>query len=242
MQHQDSCPPARIGTWLAEAGASLDVRRPYAGEPLPGDLTDHAGLLVLGGSMGTNDDASVPWLEPTKRLLRVAAGDGVPALGICLGHQLAAVALGGTVQPDGRGRTAGLRRVGWQDAVSDDPLLGPVAADGAVAVQWNRDSVVTLPPGALELARRADGQLQAARFAPTVWGVQWHPEADGDVVATWAAKEQAATGDGGEHPGNPGSHGEVDLDAAVAAVAAHSDRLRRTWRPLAQRLAAACSS
>lgn len=179
--------------------------------------------------MGAGDDATVPWLEPTKRLLRRAASDGVPALGICLGHQLAAVALGGTVQPDARGRTVGVQQVGWRSAARADPLVGPVTTSDTIAVQWNRDSVVSLPPRALELARRADGQLQAAQFAPTVWGVQWHPEADADVVATWAARDRTETGD------------DVDLDAAVGGVAARSERLRRTWRPLAQRFAVLCA-
>lgn len=94
VQHASDCPPAWFGTWLSDAGARLDVRHPYAGQPLPLDLTAHGGLLVLGGPMGAYDDDEFPWLAPTKALVRAGASHGIPVLGICLGHQLAAVALG----------------------------------------------------------------------------------------------------------------------------------------------------
>ena len=63
VQHQDDCPPALVGDWLTEAGAELDVRRPYAGDALPTDLTGHDAFVVLGGSMGANDDDDHPWLR-----------------------------------------------------------------------------------------------------------------------------------------------------------------------------------
>src|SRR4051794_37184949 len=97
VQHQDDCPPALVGEWLVEVGCRLDVRRPYAGDALPETLAEHGALLVLGGSMGAADDADHPWLAPTKDLVRDAAGRRTPTLGICLGHQLIAVALGGEV-------------------------------------------------------------------------------------------------------------------------------------------------
>src|SRR4051794_16300 len=68
VQHQDNCPPALIGEWLVEAGCVLDVRRPYAGDALPDDLAAHDAFLVLGGSMGANDDDAHDWLPPTKEL------------------------------------------------------------------------------------------------------------------------------------------------------------------------------
>ena len=94
VQHQDDCPPALVGEWLVEAGCVLDVRRPYAGDPLPTDLGAHDALLVLGGSMGANDDGDHAWLAPTKDLVRDAVERRTPTLGICLGHQLIARAVG----------------------------------------------------------------------------------------------------------------------------------------------------
>ena len=215
-----------MGDWLTEAGARLDVRRPYRGEPLPEDLSRHAGLLVLGGSMGANDDAEHPWLGPTKQLFRRAAAERVPALGLCLGHQLAAVALGGEVAVNPAGQQLGVLPVGWTPDAAGDPLLGPLSGP-ARGVQWNNDVVVKVPAGAVLLARARTGEVQAARFAPTVWGVQWHPEAGADIVRVWAEEDR-------DHARARG----VDVDAYLADVAAAEQEQRATWQPLAAGFAA----
>ncbi len=221
VEHEAQCPSGWMGEWLAEAGAPLDVRRPYRGDALPADLSRHAGLVVLGGSMGAGDDAQHPWLTDTKHLLRVAAGHGTPTLGICLGHQLAAVALGGAAAPNPAGQQIGVLDVGWTAAVSDDVLFAPLSGP-ARAVQWNTDVVTELPAGTVVLARAGTGELQAARFAPTVWGVQWHPEAGEEIIRPWAEEDR----DGAVERG-------LDVDAYVAAVAAAREEQRRTWRGLA---------
>lgn len=229
VQHQDSCPPAWVGGWLTEAGVEQRVCRPYAGDALPGDLTAYAGLLVLGGTMGANDDTTVPWLGATKDLIRAAAEDHVPTLGICLGHQLAAVALGGVVEPDPAGKTVGVRTVAWNAAAPTDPLVSSVVGADTLGVQWNNDTVVEAPRGTVELARTSHGRLQAARFARTVWGVQWHPEAGPDVVSAWADRDRPTA-----------AARDLDVDTAFADVEACADRLRRTWQPLAARFAQLC--
>ncbi|MDP9443988.1 MAG: type 1 glutamine amidotransferase, partial [Actinomycetota bacterium] len=190
VQHEDACPPALFGTWLAAVGVVLDVRRPYAGEPLPSDLQEHHGLLVLGGEMGAYDDAERGWLGDTKKLLRSAAETSTPALGICLGHQLAAVALGGEVRHNPAGQATGLTAIGWVTQAGGDPLLAGVADGGHElrAVQWNNDVVTVPPTGAHVLARAADGTPQIVRFTESLWGVQFHPEVDDDVFGLWVAR------------------------------------------------------
>ncbi len=74
VEHEAQCPPGWLGEWLADAGADLDVRRPYAGDELPGDLGSHSGMLVLGGEMGAYDDETYPWLTEVKRLVVSATG------------------------------------------------------------------------------------------------------------------------------------------------------------------------
>lgn len=217
VQHQEDCPPALVGTWLTEAGCVLDVRRPDAGDALPDDLADHDGLLVLGGSMGATDDADHAWLAPTKGLVRDAAARGAPTLGICLGHQLAAVALGGTVEVNPRGRQFGVLPVGWTDAAAGDPVLG---SRPDRVIHWNNDVVTSLPPGAVLLAEAPDGTVQAARLAPTVWGVQPHPEVDDAIVARWAEDERDEIG-----------HDVVD--AGLAAMLDAGPALATAWRPVA---------
>jgi GMP synthase (glutamine-hydrolysing) len=224
VEHQASCPPGWVGEWLTELGVVLDVRRPYRGDALPEDLSGHTGMIVLGGEMGAND-AAHPWLAPVKQLIRHAAGSGTPSLGICLGHQLSAVALGGRVERNPRGQQIGVLDVGWTAEAADDPLLGPMATR-VRAVQWNNDIVTEAPPGTVLLARTGHGEIQAARFAPTVWGVQWHPEAGEEIVRHWAESDRDEAAERG-----------VDLDGYVAAVGAARDELRATWQQLADRFA-----
>ena len=75
VEHEAQCPPGWLGEWLAEAGAEVDVARPYAGDRLPGDLSGHSGMLVLGGEMGAHDDADFEWLTDVKELVRSAVAD-----------------------------------------------------------------------------------------------------------------------------------------------------------------------
>jgi GMP synthase (glutamine-hydrolysing) len=227
VQHQDSCPPALFADWLSEAGVRLDVRRPDRGDALPVDLGGHAGLVVLGGSMGAHDDAEHPWLPLTKALLRHAVEAEAPTLGICLGHQLAAVALGGTSTPNTRGQTAGVRRVGWtDDGVAGDPLFAPLAETDARVLHWNSDVLTALPDGVVVLARTGDGAPQVLRFGPRAWGVQFHPEVDHAVVAAWADEDRAK-------PADP----RVDVDAALQEVKESEAALFAAGRLLAHTFA-----
>lgn len=231
VQHQDDCPPAMVGDWLIEAGCSLDVRRPYAGDELPDDLSEHSGLLVLGGEMGAHDDETFPWLTDVKRLVLSAAGDGTAVLGVCLGHQLLAVAFGGDVVPNPLGQQIGVLGVGWTKAAHHDRLFGSLAALGpdVPAVQWNNDVVSRLPDEAVDLAHTPRDELQAARFAPAVWGVQWHPEAGEEIIRPWA-----------DHDRDDAVERGVDVDRYLGDVIAARDHLRATWRLLAQRFAEIC--
>jgi GMP synthase (glutamine-hydrolysing) len=216
VQHEDDDPIHRMGEWMA---VDLDVRRPYVADDLPTSLQGYAALVVMGGAMGANDDATSPWLPATKELIREAAVDGVPTLGICLGHQLATVALGGEVLPNAAGRQFGLYDVNWEPAAHLDRLFSTVATPRRGA-HWNDDIVTRLPEGAVLMARSSSGEVQAARHAPTVWGVQWHPEVDEPLFRGWLVD------------------GEVDpaLAAATLSDLASADgELEQAWRPLASR-------
>ncbi len=224
VQHEPDAPVAWLGEWWQAAGLTLDVVRGDLGQPVPARLDegDHDGLVVLGGEMGANDDAEHPWLGPTKELVRKAVASGAPVLGVCLGHQLAAVALGGVSEPNPQGTTLGVVPVRLTDAGTSDPLLA--GFDGRPAVHYNDDVVTTLPPGATVLARLLGGMPQALRLGERAWGVQFHPETPPAVFEEWV---RAAAPDG------PGA---AALDA-VAAVEAAADSLREAWRPFADRFA-----
>jgi GMP synthase (glutamine-hydrolysing) len=231
VEHETICPPALVGDWLAEAGCRLDVVRPYAGDALPSALRPEGydALLVLGGTMDAFDD-TVPWLAATRALLVDAAEDAVPALGICLGHQLAAIALGGRVGRNPLGKRSGLRAVGHTADGTTDPVVGAVAGP---AIFSNQDVVLGLPGSAVDLARTPEGELQAARFAPTVWGVQWHPEADAAIFTEWARRDGAKRAGAGP--------AAADVEATVAEVDAARPALTSDGRALAHAFAATLS-
>jgi GMP synthase (glutamine-hydrolysing) len=222
VEHDATCPPALFGTWLEEAGCTLAMCRPYAGELLP-DLDEYDALLVLGGPMAATDPH--PWLAPLRELVRQAAAAGVPTLGICLGHQVCAVAFDGTVEPNPRGQQVGLLDIGWTEAAADDPLLGPLSTPRG-AVQWNDDLVTRLPDGAVPLAVTPYGETQAARFAPSVWGVQWHPEVDRKVLEVWARDDEE------RHLARG-----IDQGRLLDDIEAAGPELEKSWRPLAERFA-----
>jgi GMP synthase (glutamine-hydrolysing) len=227
IQHEAICPPGRLGQWLSDAGLHLDVIRPYEGEPVP-DALEHDALIVLGGTQGANDDEAWPWLPATRRLLAAAVASRAPTLGICLGHQLLALATGGRVDPNPRGSTTGLRAVdltSGEDGASDDPLVGDLSV-GAVAIHWNDDVVTTSPPGAVILARTPDGAPQVIRVGSRAWGVQFHPEADLGIVTVWADRTVEA-----------GEMSQHDADARLADIARADGELITTWRCWAERFA-----
>ncbi len=223
VQHEADGPPGHVGRWLLESGCRLDVRRPYAGEQLPDDLGEYDGLLVLGGAMGANDDEQHWWLAPTKGLIRDAGDAELPTLGICLGHQLAATALGGASIRNPRGQQIGLLDVGFVEASADDALLGPLSGTPRRAVQWNYDVVDPLPEGATVLARTPDGEVQAARYGPAMWGVQLHPEVDEAIVGAWVTDdERTELADRG-----------LDADGILTDIEAARAELDESWQPLA---------
>jgi GMP synthase (glutamine-hydrolysing) len=224
VEFEAACPAAHFGTWLTEAGVGLDTCRPWAGDEPPA-VERYDGVLVLGGSMGAHDDDTVPWLSAVKDRIRDAVVGEVPTLGICLGHQLLAVALGGESRPNPAGQQVGLFDVGWTADAGGDPLLGSVPGRRR-GVQWNSDVVTTLPEGAVPLAVTPAGGLQAARFAPAAWGVQLHPEVDRPVLESWAA------GDRDDH-----LERGVDQEAVLAEIDAARAELDAAWRPLALRFA-----
>ena len=216
VQHEDDDPIHLMGEWM---DADLDVRRPYLGDDLPPSLRGYAALVVMGGAMGANDDATSPWLPHARELIREAAADGVPTLGICLGHQLATVALGGEVLRNPAGRQFGLYDVNWEPTAHLDRLFSTVATPRRGA-HWNDDIVTRLPEGAVLMARSSSGEVQAARHAPTVWGVQWHPEVDEALFRGWLE-------DGDADP--------AQAEATLADLSRSAHELEQAWQPLASR-------
>ena len=172
---------------ILDSCAALQVRhvRPLEGEVLP-PHEEVAGALVMGGPMNVDETDRHPGLASTRDWLAEAARREMPVLGICLGAQLLARALGAAVVP-GAGKEIGFHEVTVDDP--DDPILGGLAPSARV-LHWHGD-VVELPAGATHLASSALTAHQAFRRG-NAWGVLFHPEADLALVEQWMATPEMA--------------------------------------------------
>ena len=99
FQHELSEGPGRLGAVLRDYGHVLKVVRTFANDPIPVSLDEVDGVVILGGSMNTSDVEKYAWMAREIEIIKEAHGAGIPVLGICLGAQLIAVALGGEVGP-----------------------------------------------------------------------------------------------------------------------------------------------
>jgi GMP synthase (glutamine-hydrolysing) len=152
------------------------------GQPVPVALDGAHGLVVLGGAMDFDQTDAYPHLARTMDLLRDAAARSAPTLGICLGAQLAAAALGGRAYPGPAGEELGWTKVELTGAGQADPVLGALQ-EPAELFEWHHDTFDP-PPGATVLAVGAVYPTQAFRLGSVV-AVQFHPEVDGPLLAGW---------------------------------------------------------
>jgi GMP synthase (glutamine-hydrolysing) len=167
----------------AAAAAGVDLHVVEApGRPVPVALDGADGLVVLGGAMDFDETDAYPHLARTQDLLRDAAARSAPTLGICLGAQLAAAALGGRAYPGPAGEELGWTKVELTPAGQADPVLGALQ-EPAELFEWHHDTFDP-PPGATVLAAGAVYPTQAFRLGSVV-AVQFHPEVDGPLLAGW---------------------------------------------------------
>lgn len=154
--------------------------KPLAGQPLPAH-DEVAGAVVMGGPMNVDETDRHPELAAEREWLAEALHREMPLLGICLGAQLLARALGAEVRP-GEGPELGFAPV--EIDAPDDPILGGLAPSTTV-LHWHGD-VFDLPEGAAALATSAKTEIQAFRKG-NAWGVLFHPEADFALLEAWLA-------------------------------------------------------
>lgn len=220
----------RLGDWLTDAGLTLRVLRPYAGEELPETLAGYTAMVVLGGDQTAYPDErgepGAPWFAALESLLRKAVRHRVPTLAICLGGQLLATAHGGLVERSPAGPEVGPALVARRDVADRDPLFArvPFAPD---VFQWHADEITELPLGAVLLAASTHYPHQAFRLGPCAWGTQFHIEVDPAMVARWAV-------DAGDLVADLGYEPEALVEAAAGVMADLED----AWQPFAWRFAA----
>jgi GMP synthase-like glutamine amidotransferase len=240
IEHEAEAGLGFFAGWLAGAGVTCDVVRPYLGDPIP-SLTAHAapadggapgdglpvdGVIVLGGAASAWDDEGYPWLPATRELIRHSVQASVPTLGICLGAQLMTLACGGAVERGTQGLEVGLGEITLLPAADDDALLSRLPRS-ARAVQYHQDTMTALPPGAVPLATGQMYPNQAYRLGDRAWAVQFHPEATPEIFLTWTADSADGLAAAG-----------FDRQRLDAEVVAAREELDKTWRLLAESFAA----
>jgi GMP synthase-like glutamine amidotransferase len=177
MQHVPYEGPGTILQWAKQKGhdvAFTQFFEPGWSLPAPGNVDL---LVVLGGPMGVHDDAAYPWLATEKSFIRDYIDSGRPMLGICLGAQLAADALGAKVYPNEH------KEIGWfpiQKTSLPHPILFDMA-DGQMVFHWHSDTF-DLPEGALHLAKSEACANQAFIWKEQVMGLQFHMEMTAEDV------------------------------------------------------------
>ena len=185
FQHLSVEHPGILRDFWHEAGIAWDVVELDEGEAIPANLAGYDVLVVMGGPMDVWEEDEHPWLKAEKEAIRdwVVAQEK-PFLGICLGHQLLAEAIGGTV-----GRMAipevGINCMSRTATAQGDAIMRrlPAEFDG---FQWHGAEVKTLPPGTEILATNEYSPVQAFRRGTNAYGFQYHVELTETTVADWA--------------------------------------------------------
>jgi GMP synthase (glutamine-hydrolysing) len=175
--HSEKSSSGRIGHLLQAKGCALDIRRPCLGEALPSTLEQHAGAMIFGGPMSANDGD--PYLRSEIDFIAVPLKENKPFLGICLGAQMLALHLGGTVKAHPRG----LVEIGYYPlrATAEGLSYGPWPGH---VYHWHREGM-NLPEGAVCLASSDAYENQAMRYGAVAFGIQFHPEVTRLTMHRW---------------------------------------------------------
>lgn len=181
FQHSAREPLGVLDPMLRQAGFRIRYVNFSRQPELKPDVSRYNGLIVLGGPMNVDQQDRYPHLVAEIAAIRDALARDIPILGICLGAQLLAAALGANVQPNN------VREIGWYRlhataAAGGDPLCRHIADHHVF--QWHAYTF-DLPPGAVHLASTPTCPNQAFRYGDRAYGLQFHLEADLHLIQRW---------------------------------------------------------
>ena len=210
VQNGDQDGPGLLAPALRECGVELSTVHPWRGDPVPETLADFDGLAIGGGAMSAYETGEYPYLAREISLITTALAEKRPVLGICLGAQLLATALGGRVFANPV-KEIGLQEVRFTAAAADDPLWRGDTAP-LRPVHWHGDTF-TLPPGAELLASSEITPHQLFRTAGSVYGFQFHLEIDLPALREMVTSDEATLRTYGVDPAAFVAAGEAHLPA-----------------------------
>ena len=174
LEHHAMETSARLGQTLRDHGHQLSVIRLYAGDPVPVDLDNVDGVVIMGGPMNIDQADEYPWISQEAAFIKSAHEASLPIVGICLGAQLIAHALGGKVEK------MSAPEVGWLPVSQFRPGFADTVYGG---ITWKShqfhthgQEVTELPPGGVMLASSDSCKHQAFRVGLTTYAFQYHVE------------------------------------------------------------------
>ena len=223
FRHAPSEGPGYFATFLDRNGIPWQLFRIDAGDAVPDDPHRFGGLVFMGGPMSVNDD--LPWVPRATALIRQAVAAGIPVLGHCLGGQLMAKALGGTVGMNP------VKEIGWGEvsvakSAAAANWLGEIGKFDAF--HWHGETF-TLPPGA-EAILSSPYCVNQAYVLGNSLGMQCHVEMTEAMVQEWC---EAGAGEIAAAASSPAVQTAAamqrDLAQRVASLHAVADRLYRRW-------------
>jgi GMP synthase-like glutamine amidotransferase len=214
--------PGYLGTLLDKQHIPYEIIRIDENQSVPQSLDDVSGLVFMGGSMSVNDP--LDWISDEVRLIQAARQQDMPMLGVCLGSQLIARALGITV-----GKGTG-QEIGWAKVHKVQPQQADGWFDGLddqfMAFHWHGETF-SIPPGASHLLRSDCYANQAFSIGNTL-ALQFHLEMTADMVREWVALYQEDV-----HCGHPCVQAEDSLlaetDASARELNAVADVVLNNW-------------
>jgi GMP synthase (glutamine-hydrolysing) len=180
LQHNAEVPPGYLADAAAAAGVPIKVVRLDLDNPLP-DLENISGIVSLGGIMGAYEEDEHSFLAPEKEYLRRAVDQNVPVLGICLGSQLLADALGGRAYR-GSYHEVEFGALQIAEEAKEDPVVGTLAEP---VLSFHSDTFD--PPPGVEILATSSRYPHAFRCGSAV-AIQSHPEADAEIAREWVER------------------------------------------------------
>ncbi|HXQ29181.1 MAG TPA: gamma-glutamyl-gamma-aminobutyrate hydrolase family protein [Gemmatimonadales bacterium] len=230
VQHVEPETTGAIGAALTGAGLRARTVRVYAGDAVPRRL-EHAGLVVMGGPMGVYEQDRYPHLRDEIALIEDALAHQAPVLGVCLGSQLLAAALGARVYP-GPQKELGWYPLEWLPDARRDPLFHPIAAQSLMAFHWHGDRF-DAPQGARVLARSAATPVQVFSYGTQAYGLLCHLE----ITASLLTAIVTAFGDEARAAGRDPTAILGEGDQFLHALSEAADAVFGGWVALAARAA-----
>ncbi len=213
-----------LGPLLAERGYIVSYRDAGIDPITPAIALDAELLVVLGGPIGVHEVGEYPFLEQEQRAIAARLAAGLPTLGICLGAQLIADALGADVKATGR------KEIGYDSLTlttqGRSSVLAPL--EGIPVLHWHGDAF-TIPAGAERLAETPGYPNQAFSFGHQVLGLQFHLEADHTQIERWLIGHACELAGAGVEPTrirrDARTHGPALAEAATRVLNAWLDQI-----------------